>query len=58
MYDNEEFSLLDEDTDIEMYNYTINKLKENGYNQYEISNYSKEYKSVNIILFIGNVIIT
>ena len=44
MYDNEEFSLLDEDTDIEMYNYTINKLKENGYNQYEISNYSKEYK--------------
>lgn len=44
MYDNDEFKLLDEDTDIKMYNYTINKLKENGYNQYEISNYSKKGK--------------
>ncbi|MGL5751305.1 MAG: radical SAM family heme chaperone HemW [Paraclostridium sp.] len=44
MYECEEFKLLDEDTDIEMYNYTINKLRENGYNQYEISNYAKENK--------------
>lgn len=42
MYENNEFNLTDEDTDIDMYNYTINYLKENGYNQYEISNYSKE----------------
>ncbi|MEG0238383.1 MAG: radical SAM family heme chaperone HemW [Clostridium sp.] len=44
MYENNEFNLLDEDTDIEMYNYTINTLKDNGYNQYEISNYSKYEK--------------
>lgn len=44
MYDKKEFELLDEDTDIEMYNYTIKKLRDNGYNQYEISNYSKENK--------------
>lgn len=44
MYENNEFDLLDEDTDIEMYNYTINTLKENGYNQYEISNYAKHEK--------------
>ena len=42
MYQNNEFEVIDEDTDIEMYNYTINYLKENGYNQYEISNYSKD----------------
>ena len=42
MYQNNEFEIIDEDTDIEMYNYTINYLKENGYNQYEISNYSKD----------------
>ncbi|MCR8746558.1 radical SAM family heme chaperone HemW [Romboutsia lituseburensis] len=41
MYENNEFEVIDEDTDINMYNYTINYLKENGYNQYEISNYSK-----------------
>ena len=44
MYENNEFNLLDEDKDIEMYNYTINTLKDNGYNQYEISNYSKYEK--------------
>ncbi|MGL5506676.1 MAG: radical SAM family heme chaperone HemW [Paraclostridium sp.] len=44
MYDNDEFKLLDEETDIQMYNYTINKLRENGYNQYEISNYAKKDK--------------
>lgn len=42
MYQNKEFELLDEDTDINMYNYTIDTLKRHGYKQYEISNYSKE----------------
>ncbi|CEH33169.1 radical SAM family heme chaperone HemW [Romboutsia lituseburensis] len=43
MYENNEFEVIDEDTDINMYNYTISYLKENGYNQYEISNYSKSH---------------
>ena len=42
MYERKEFKLLDEDTDIEMYEYTINYLKSHGYNQYEISNYAKK----------------
>lgn len=42
MYEKYEFKLLDEDADIEMYEYTINYLKSNGYNQYEISNYAKK----------------
>jgi len=42
MYERKEFELLDEETDIEMYEYTINYLKLHGYNQYEISNYAKE----------------
>ena len=42
MYERNEFELLDEDTDIEMYKYTINYLKYHGYNQYEISNYAKK----------------
>lgn len=42
MYERKEFKLLDEDTDIEMYEHTINYLKEHGYNQYEISNYAKD----------------
>lgn len=41
MYEKNEFEMIDEDTDIKMYNYTINYLKDNRYNQYEISNYSK-----------------
>ena len=41
MYQRNEFKLLDEDTDIEMYEHTINYLKSHGYNQYEISNYAK-----------------
>ncbi|GAA0862461.1 radical SAM family heme chaperone HemW [Paraclostridium tenue] len=44
MYENNEFNLLDEDTDIDMYEYTINTLKKHGYNQYEISNYAKQGK--------------
>lgn len=42
MYERKEFELLDEETDIEMYEYTIKYLKSYGYNQYEISNYAKE----------------
>ena len=42
MYDRDEFNLLDENTDIEMYEYTIDYLKSHGYNQYEISNYAKD----------------
>lgn len=42
MYEGDEFNLLDENTDIEMYEYTINYLKSHGYNQYEISNYAKD----------------
>ncbi|MFL8709799.1 radical SAM family heme chaperone HemW [Clostridioides sp. GD02377] len=42
MYENNKFELIDENMDIEMYEYTINYLKSKGYNQYEISNYSKD----------------
>lgn len=42
MYERKEFRLMDEDTDIDMYEYTIKYLKSKGYNQYEISNYSKD----------------
>lgn len=42
MYENNQFDLIDENIDIEMYGYTINYLKSKGYNQYEISNYSQE----------------
>ncbi|MGX9757235.1 radical SAM family heme chaperone HemW [Clostridioides difficile] len=42
MYENNQFDLIDENIDIEMYEYTINYLKSKGYNQYEISNYSQE----------------
>ena len=42
MYERDEFNLLDENTDIEKYEYTINYLKSHGYNQYEISNYAKD----------------
>lgn len=33
-------SLVDEDTEYEMYNYLTKKFEENGYNRYEISNYA------------------
>lgn len=42
MYESNKFELIDENMDIEMYEYTINYLKSKGYNQYEISNYSKD----------------
>ncbi len=52
MYEKDEFEVIDEETDIKMYNLTINYLKENGYNQYEISNYSKDgYECKHNILY-------
>ncbi|SCH37108.1 Oxygen-independent coproporphyrinogen-III oxidase [uncultured Clostridium sp.] len=42
MHQRKEFKLMDEDTDIDMYEYTINYLNSKGYKQYEISNYAKE----------------
>ena len=52
MYNRNEFKLLDEDTDIQMYEYTINYLKKHGYNQYEISNYAKQaYECKHNILY-------
>lgn len=52
MYNRNEFKLLDEDTDIQMYEYTINYLKSHGYNQYEISNYAKQsYECKHNILY-------
>lgn len=42
MYEKNEFNLNSDELDIKIYNYTIKKLKENGYNHYEISNYSKK----------------
>lgn len=44
MYERGEFTLSGDDTDIKMYRYTIDYLKENGYMQYEISNYAKTGK--------------
>lgn len=44
MYKNKEFELIDEDTDINLYNYTINYLRSKGYEQYEISNYARDNK--------------
>ena len=52
MYNRDEFKLLDEDTDIQMYEYTIEYLKAHGYNQYEISNYAKQgYECKHNILY-------
>lgn len=52
MYTNNEFELSDEEEDIKMYEYAINYLKSNGYNQYEISNYAKDgYECKHNILY-------
>ena len=52
MYMKKEFDLGDEDEDIKMYEYAIECLKLNGYNQYEISNYAKEgYECKHNILY-------
>ncbi len=42
MYEEDKFNPIDEEVDIKIYEYTINRLRENGYHQYEISNYAKE----------------
>ncbi len=44
LYDEGKLELLDEELDLKMYYYTRDYLKENGYNQYEISNYAKNKK--------------
>ncbi|CAH2214137.1 radical SAM family heme chaperone HemW [Tepidibacter aestuarii] len=44
LYDEGKLELLDEELDLKMYYYTRDYLKENGYNQYEISNYAKDKK--------------
>ena len=46
---------IDEDLDYEMYNYLCNYLKENGFNHYEISNFSKEgYESHHNLVYWHN----
>lgn len=40
-YHDGKLALPDEDTDREMYSYTVQTLENNGFNQYEISNYAK-----------------
>lgn len=42
MYENEQISLSDEDTEREMYHRAINFLRKRGYIQYEISNFAKK----------------
>lgn len=42
LYERKELNPTDEELDIKMYRYSIKYLKEYGYNQYEISNYSKK----------------
>lgn len=42
MYQDGRLNDFDEDTYISMYRYTVEKLKDSGYHQYEISNYAKE----------------
>lgn len=46
---------IDEDLDYEMYNFICNKLKDNNYNHYEISNFSKEgYESKHNLCYWNN----
>jgi oxygen-independent coproporphyrinogen-3 oxidase len=42
LYEKQELKATDEELDIQMYRHAIRFLKEYGYNQYEISNYSKK----------------
>ena len=47
---------IDEDLDYEMYNLICNKLKENGYKHYEISNFSKPgYESKHNLVYWNNL---
>lgn len=52
MYQDGRLDDIDEDTYISMYRYTVDKLKESGYSQYEISNYAKKgYECKHNILY-------
>ena len=51
----EKIENIDEDIDYDMYNLICNKLKDNGYNHYEVSNYSKEgYESKHNLTYWNN----
>ena len=55
MFSNKNINYIDEDIEYEMYKYIGNKLEENGYIHYEISNYSKEnYKSKHNLVYWNN----
>ncbi|SHG89276.1 radical SAM family heme chaperone HemW [Tepidibacter thalassicus] len=52
MYEKGELNVLDEEIDLKMYHYTRDYLKTEGYNQYEISNFSKSgYECKHNILY-------
>lgn len=46
-----------EDEEATMYQMIMEQMESHGYHQYEISNYAKKALKVNIILFIGTMII-
>ena len=49
------FKSIDEDIDSDMYNYICKRLKDNNYNHYEISNFSKEgYESLHNLCYWNN----
>ena len=51
----DKFKNIDEDLDYEMYKYICAKLKENGYNHYEISNFAKDgYESSHNLTYWNN----
>ncbi len=51
----DKFKNIDEDLDYEMYKYICTKLKENGYNHYEISNFAKDgYESSHNLTYWNN----
>ena len=54
LYINKEQNI-DEDLDYEMYSFITNKLKENGFNHYEISNFAKQgYESKHNLVYWNN----
>lgn len=51
----DKFKNIDEDLDYEMYKYICTKLKKNGYNHYEISNFAKDgYESYHNLTYWNN----
>ena len=51
----DKFKNIDEDLDYEMYKYICTKLKENGYNHYEISNFARDgYESSHNLTYWNN----